>query len=67
MKRICRETHRWRSRRLEELELVRRIKVITDPERVAKLKAELESKKIEERQQLAICHSRPSGREDSAK
>ena len=45
MRRICRESPRWRREWLAWEELVRHIKIVSEPNKLAQLNAELEKRK----------------------
>jgi hypothetical protein len=57
MKRLCREIPAGRNERLAWDELVRHIKIVTDPDKVAQLNAELERRRAKERDNSAACRS----------
>jgi len=57
MKRMCRENPGWRRERLAWEELVRHIKIVSDPIKLAQLNAELERRKRKEQGKSSVCCS----------
>ena len=67
MKRLCREIPPGRSERLAWDELVRHIKIVTDPNKVAQLNAEVERRRAKERKGSAACRSLLAHRRSKAR
>jgi hypothetical protein len=67
MKRLCREIPAGRNERLAWDELVRHIKIVTDPDKVAQLNAELEGRRAKEREDSAACRSHLGHRRSKAR
>ena len=58
MRRICRESPRWRREWLAWEELVRHIKIVSEPNKLVELKAELEKRKRIEQENSLMCFGR---------
>jgi hypothetical protein len=67
IKRLCREIPQGCSLRLAWNELVRHIKIVTDPNKVDQLNAELARRKTVERGHSEMCRSLLADREEGAR
>ena len=67
MKRLCHEIPAGHSERLAWDELVRHIKIVTDPDKVVQLNAELERRRAKEREDSAACRSHLRHRRSKAR
>lgn len=57
MKRMCRENPGWRREHWAWEDLVRHIKIVSDPTKLAQLNAELERRKRKEQEKSSVCCS----------